>query len=120
MSAAERSGAREQGGPSQQVSGASERANGRVSGSVLQSVFLAVFDRSAGLSFPLLLPERAARVAAAAVRTAPSNSGEDEASAAATTPGASSATTTTPVKSESPVDKASESTPAGATSSQSK
>ena len=31
-----------------EVSGASERANGRASGPVLQSVFLAVFDHSAG------------------------------------------------------------------------
>ena len=30
-----------------EVSGASERANGRASGPVLQSVFLAVFDHSA-------------------------------------------------------------------------
>ena len=31
------------------MSGASERANGRASGPVLQSVFLAVFDHSAGV-----------------------------------------------------------------------
>ena len=31
---------------SERVSGASERANGRASGPVLQSVFLAVFDHS--------------------------------------------------------------------------
>ena len=36
----------EQSGASEQVSGASERANGRASGPVLQSVFLAVFDHS--------------------------------------------------------------------------
>ena len=33
-----------------EVSGASERANGRASGPVLQSVFLAVFDHSALLA----------------------------------------------------------------------
>ena len=46
----ERSGAHErseQGGASERVSGASERANGRASGPVLQSVFLAVIDHSA-------------------------------------------------------------------------
>ena len=45
----ERSGGREQSeqsGASKRVSGASERANGRAGGSVLQSVFLAVFDHS--------------------------------------------------------------------------
>ena len=43
----ERSGGREQSeqsGASEQVSGASERANGRASGPALQSVFLAVID----------------------------------------------------------------------------
>ena len=34
-----------------EVSGASEQANGRASGPELQSVFLAVFDHSAGLPF---------------------------------------------------------------------
>ena len=46
----ERSGARklsEQCGASERVSSASERANGRASGPVLQSVFLAVIDHSA-------------------------------------------------------------------------
>ena len=46
----ERSGGRErseQSGASERVSGASERANGRASGPVLQSVFLAVIDHSA-------------------------------------------------------------------------
>ena len=46
----ERSGGRErseQSGASERVSGASERANGRASGPVLQSVFLAVFEPSA-------------------------------------------------------------------------
>ena len=45
----ERSGGRErseQSGASERVSGASERANGRASGPVLQSVFLAVLDHS--------------------------------------------------------------------------
>ena len=45
----ERSGGRErseQSGASERVSGASERANGRGRGPVLQSVFLAVFDHS--------------------------------------------------------------------------
>ena len=36
-----------QSGASERVSGASERANGRASGQVLTSVFLAVFDHSA-------------------------------------------------------------------------
>ena len=35
-----------------EVSGASERANGRASGPVLQSVFLAVIDHSASACFP--------------------------------------------------------------------
>ena len=46
----ERSGGRErseQSGASERVSGASELANGRASGPVLQSVFLAVLDHSA-------------------------------------------------------------------------
>ena len=46
----ERSGGRErseQFGASERVSGANERANGRASGPVLQSVFLAVIDHSA-------------------------------------------------------------------------
>ena len=45
----ERSGARErseQSGASERVSGASERGNGRASGPVLLSVFLAVIDHS--------------------------------------------------------------------------
>ena len=45
-----RSGGRErseQSGASEQVSVVSERANGRASGPVLQSVFLAVLDQSA-------------------------------------------------------------------------
>ena len=45
----ERSGGRErseQSEASERVSGASERANGRASGPVLQSVFLAVIDHS--------------------------------------------------------------------------
>ena len=45
----ERSGGRErseQSGASKRVSGASERENGRASGPVLQSVFLAVIDHS--------------------------------------------------------------------------
>ena len=45
----ERSGGRkrsEQSRASERVSGASERANGRASGPVLQSVFLAVIDHS--------------------------------------------------------------------------
>ena len=45
----ERSGGRErseQSAASERVSGASERANGRASGPVLQSVFLAVLDHS--------------------------------------------------------------------------
>ena len=45
----ERSGGRErseQSGASKRVSSASERANGRASGPVIQSVFLAVFDHS--------------------------------------------------------------------------
>ena len=49
----ERSGGRErseQSGASERVSGASEWANGRASGPVLQSVFLAVFDHSAQFS----------------------------------------------------------------------
>ena len=42
------------------MSGASERANGRASGPVLQSVFLAVFDHS-DLEHPAkLIPESAA------------------------------------------------------------
>ena len=45
----EQSGASEQPGASERVSGASERANGRASGPVLQSVFLAVIDHSAAL-----------------------------------------------------------------------
>ena len=40
----------EQSTASERVSSASERANGRASGPVLQSVFLAVFDHSAHLS----------------------------------------------------------------------
>ena len=47
----ERSGGRErseQSGASERVSGASEQANGRASGPVLQSVFLAVIDHSGG------------------------------------------------------------------------
>ena len=46
----ERSGGREcseQSGASEQVSGASERANGRVSGPVLTSRFMALLNRSA-------------------------------------------------------------------------
>ena len=46
----ERSGGREQSeqsGASERVSGASEGANGRAIGPVLQSVFLAVLDHSA-------------------------------------------------------------------------
>ena len=46
-----RSGGRErseQSGASEQVSGASERANERASGPVLRSVFLAVIDHSEG------------------------------------------------------------------------
>jgi len=38
------------------VSGASERANGRASGSVLQSVFLAVFDHSVSPTLSLSPP----------------------------------------------------------------
>ena len=51
----ERSGGRErseQSGASEQVSGVSERANGRASGPVLQSVFLAVLDHSVILISP--------------------------------------------------------------------
>ena len=47
----EHSGGRErseQSRASEQVSGASERANGRASGPVLKSVFLAVIDHSEG------------------------------------------------------------------------
>ena len=47
----ERSGGRErseQSGASERVSGASEQVNGRASGPVLQSVFLAVIDHSEG------------------------------------------------------------------------
>ena len=36
----------EQSGASERVSGASERANGRVSGPVLTSVFFSIFDQS--------------------------------------------------------------------------
>ena len=42
-----------------EVSGASERANGRASGPVLQSVFLAVFDHSAFFISPEQLLEGA-------------------------------------------------------------
>ena len=50
----ERSGGRErseQSRASERVSGASERANGRASGTVLQSVFLAVIDHSASMTW---------------------------------------------------------------------
>ena len=50
----ERSGGREQGeqsGANKRVSSASEQANGRASGPVLQSVFFAVIDHSGWVEF---------------------------------------------------------------------
>ena len=47
----ERSGGRQQSKQCEQCSDASERANGRASGPVLQSVFLAVLDHSVAFNY---------------------------------------------------------------------